>query len=209
MADQVAGFGARTGAMAQMASMVADRFQAIADATSAMLTDAAAAPGRLAEAGRLLTSNGAIGSVAWVLGAAAAAIAAALVVAFAAHYLLRPARARLKSIVPETAERMAGLVLRAFIIDIVPSALYLASGLTLDHLLFGPEGRIFTGSEVFRMVTSAVIINSAIAWFVAVVLQLPIAAKRPALRLLPLDEAQARRARDLVRRGLGVAARGW
>src|SRR5712692_1135244 len=209
MADQVAVFGGRTGAMAHMASMVADRFQAVADATSAMLADAAAAPGRLAEAGRLLTDNGAVGSVASVLGAATAAIAAALVLALAVRYLLRPVRARLKTVIPENAERMAVLVFQALIIDAVPPALYLAVGLTLDHLLFGPEGRIFAGSEVFRLVTSAVIVNSAIAWFVAALLQLPIAAKRPALRLLPLDEVQARRARDFVRRVVVIAAGSW
>src|SRR5207302_3633600 len=125
---------------------------------------AAAAPGRLAEAGRLLTGNGALGSPAGVLAAAAGAIVAALLLAMAVHHLLRPARLRLRRLVPQTAERMATLVLEGVIIDAAPAAAYLAAGLMLDHLLFGKSGRVFVGTEVFHMVTSAVIINSAVAW---------------------------------------------
>ena len=209
MTDQVVGFGARTGPMVEAVSMVAAKLQAIADATVAMLDDAAAAPGRLAEAGRLLTGNGALGSPAAVLGAATGTIAVALLVAMAVHHLLRPARLRLRSLVPESAERMVMLVLHALIVDAAPAATYLAVGLALDHVLFGPHGRVFVGTEVFRMVTSALIINSAVAWFIAIVLQLPIAAKRPALRPLPIDDAQAKRARNFVRRVVVIAAASW
>jgi small-conductance mechanosensitive channel len=209
MVDQAAGFGARTGSVAHAVSMVGSELQRVADATVAMFDDAAAAPGRLAEAGRLLTDGGANGSVASVLGAAFGALVLAVLVALAAHRLLRPARLRLRSIVPETAERMAALILRGLVIDVVPPAIYLAAALALDHILFGPTGRIFVATDVFRMVTSAVAINSAVAWFIAVVLQLPVAYKRPGLRLLPLDEVQAKRARDFVRRVVGVAAGSW
>ena len=209
MVDQAAGFGARTGSVAHAVSMVGSELQRVADATVAMFDDAAAAPGRLAEAGRLLTDGGANGSVASVLGAAFGALVLAVLVALAAHRLLRPARLRLRSIVPETAERMAALILRELVIDLVPPAIYLAAALALDHILFGPTGRIFVATDVFRMVTSAVAINSAVAWFIAVVLQLPVAYKRPGLRLLPLDEVQAKRARDFVRRVVGVAAGSW
>ncbi|HEX3498518.1 MAG TPA: hypothetical protein VHT04_04280 [Stellaceae bacterium] len=206
MADQVVGFGARTGPMVDAVTMVSAKIQAIADATVAMFADAAEAPGRLAEAGRLLTGDGALGSPSTVLGAAAGAIAAALLVAMAVHHVLRPARLRLRGRVPETAERMAALVFEGLLLDAAPAAVYLAAGLTLDHMLFGPYGRVFVGTEVFRMVTSAVIINSAVAWFIAILLLLPIAAKRPNFRLLPIDDAQAERARNFVRRVVVTAA---
>jgi small-conductance mechanosensitive channel len=209
MADQVVGFGARSGPMVDVVSMVTAKFQAIADATVAMVDDAAAAPGRLAEAGRLLTGNGALGSPAAVLGAAVAAVGAALLLSMAVHHLLHPARVRLRTLVPETAERTLMLVLQALIIDAVPPAVFLAAGLTLDHVLFGPRGRVFVGTEVFRMVTSALIINAAVAWLIAIILQLPIAPKRPALRLLPLDDEQAKRARNFVRRVVVTAAASW
>jgi small-conductance mechanosensitive channel len=209
MADQVVGFGARTGPMVDAVTMVSAKIQAIADATAAMIADAAAAPGRLAEAGRLLTDNGALGSPAGVLAAAAGAIVAALLLAMAVHHLLRPARLRLRNLVPESAERMATLVLQGLIIDAAPAAVYLAAGLLLDHMLFGPRGRAFVGTEVFRMVTSAVIINSAVAWFIAILLLLPVAAKRPSLRLLPIDDAQAKSARNFVRRVVVVGAASW
>jgi small-conductance mechanosensitive channel len=209
MADQPGGFGARSGPMAQAVSMVAAKLQALADATLAMFHDAAAAPGRLAEAARLLTDNGAQGSVVAVLGAAAGAIAISLVIALAVRRLLRPVRARLKNIAPVTAERTALVILRAFIVDAIPPSIYLTIGLFLDHLLFGPLGRVFTGTEVFRMVTSAFIINSAIAWFIAVVLQIPIANKRPNLRLIPLDREEAKRARNFVRRVVSIGLGSW
>jgi small-conductance mechanosensitive channel len=209
MADQPSGFGARSGPMADAVSMVATKLQAIADATLTMLEDAAAAPGRLAEAGRLLTDNGAQGSVVAVLGAAAGAIATALLLALGVRRLLRPARARLRNIAPVTAERTAMVILQAVIVDAIPPSIYLAAGLFLDHLLFGPLGRIFAGTEVFRMVTSAFIINSAIAWYIAIVLQIPIASKRPNLRLVSLDAAEARRARTFVRRVVAIALVSW
>ena len=209
MADQIAGFGARTGSVAHAVSMVGSQLQTIADATAAMFDDAAAAPGRLAEAARLLTGDGANGSVASVLAAAAGAIALALLLALAVRHALRPVRVRLNSVVPETAERTAALVLQALIVDAAPAAFYVAAGLTLDHFLFGPKGRIFIGTEVFRMVTSALIVNSAVAWVIAVLLQLPIAAKRPALRLWPLDDAQAKRGRTFVHRVVGIATGAW
>jgi small-conductance mechanosensitive channel len=209
MADQVVGFGARSGPMVDAVTMVGAKIQAIADATVAMFADAAAAPGRLAEAGRLLTDNGALGSPATVLAAAAGALLAALLLAMAVHRLLRPARLRLRNLVPETAERMASLVLQGLVIDLAPTAVYLAAGLTLDHVLFGPHGRVFVGTEVFRMVTSAVIINSAVAWLIAVLLLLPIAAKRPNLRLLPIDDPQAKWARNFVRRVVVTGAASW
>ncbi len=98
MAEPASGFGARSEPMAQAVSMVAAKLQAIADATSAMLDDAAAAPGRLAEAARLLTDSGAQGSVVAVLGGAAGATAAALLIALMVRRLLRPVRARLEEI---------------------------------------------------------------------------------------------------------------
>jgi small-conductance mechanosensitive channel len=209
MADQVVGFGARTGPMVDAVTMVSTKVQAIADATVAMVADAGEAPGRLAEAGRLLTGNGALGSPAGVLAAAAGVIVAALLLAMAVHHLLRPARLRLRNLVPESAERMATLVLEGLIIDAAPAAVYLVAGLTLDHMLFGPRGRAFVGTEVFRMVTGAVIINSAVAWFIAILLLLPVAAKRPNLRLLPIDDAQAKRARNFVRRVVVTGAASW
>jgi moderate conductance mechanosensitive channel len=209
MADQVVGFGARSGPMVEAVSMVAAKLQVIADATVAMVGDALEAPGRLAEAGRLLTGNGELGSPAAVLGAAAGAIVAALLLSMMVRRLLRPVRLRIRSQVPQTAERTVVLVLKALAVDAAPAAVFLAAGLALDHMLFGPRGRIFVGTEVFRMVTSALIINAAVAWFIAIVLQLPIAAKRPALRLLPLDDAQAKRARNFVRRVVVTAAASW
>jgi small-conductance mechanosensitive channel len=209
MADQVVGFGARSGPMVDAVTMVGAKIQAIADATVAMIDDAAAAPGRLAEAGRLLTGDGALGSPATVLLAGAGAILAALLLAMAVHHLLRPARLRLRNLVPESAERMAALVLEGLIIDLAPTAVYLAAGVMLDHVLFGPHGRVFVGTEVFRMVTGAVIVNSAVAWLIAVLLLLPIAAKRPNVRLLPIDDAQAKRARNFVRRVVVTGAASW
>ncbi len=209
MADQTGGFGGRSGSMAQAASLVAAKLQAIADATATMLDDAAAAPGRLAEAARLLTDSGAQGSVVAVLGGAAGATAAALLIALMVRRLLRPVRARLEEIAPVTAERTAVLILRAFIVDAIPPTVYLAVGLLLDHLLFGPFGRVFSGTEVFRMVTGAFIVNSAIAWFIAIVLQIPISYKRPNLRLISLDRAEAKRGRDFVRRVVSVALVSW
>jgi small-conductance mechanosensitive channel len=195
--------------MVDAVTMVSAKIQAIADATVAMFADAAEAPGRLAEAGRLLTGDGALGSPSTVLGAAAGAIAAALLVAMAVHHVLRPARLRLRGRVPETAERMAALVFEGLLLDAAPAAVYLAAGLTLDHMLFGPYGRVFVATEVFRMVTSALIINSSVAWFIAVLLLLPVAAKRPHLRLLPIDDAGAKRARNVVRRVVVTAATSW
>ncbi|HEX3500061.1 MAG TPA: mechanosensitive ion channel domain-containing protein, partial [Stellaceae bacterium] len=106
-------------------------------------------------------------------------------------------------------ERMAALVFEGLLLDAAPAAVYLAAGLTLDHMLLGPYGRVFVATEVFRMVTSALIINSSVAWFIAVLLLLPVAAKRPHLRLLPIDDAGAKRARNVVRRVVVTAATSW
>src|SRR5258706_5129003 len=92
--EPLTGFGMR-GAFPDAMSMINAKAQGLAEATRMMLADAAEAPGRAGQAASLLTGNGEIGTIGFVLAAAAAWLAVSLLAALAVRRLLRPARARL------------------------------------------------------------------------------------------------------------------
>src|SRR5215831_4232178 len=140
--DPTSGFGMR-GALPDVMSAFNERMQALADATRAMLADAAEAPGRIGQAISLLTDNGQIGSIGYVLGAAAVWLLLALLAAAVVRRLLRPMRARLRHAASDRAGRVAGHVVEALLVDLAPPATFLFVGIALFHLALGRSGRIF------------------------------------------------------------------
>lgn len=206
--DQVPGF-AMQGAFPNAMSMVMNKTQAIADAAQAMVLDATQAPSRLGQAATLLTGNGDLGSIGFVLGAAAGWLVTALLVAALVRRALRSARARLRLAGGGTPGRIAAHIIEGLLVDLAPPAAYLVSGLALRHLLFGEEGLLFAGTGTFWMVTGAILINSAIAWVADVVIGVPFAAKRSGLRLLPLSDDEAHTLRVFLRRIIALGVASW
>jgi hypothetical protein len=174
-----------------------------------MLIDATEAPGRVAQAVSLLTDNGEVGAIGTVLGAAGLWLIGALLAAALVRRLLRPARMRLRHAASDRAIRIAGYIIEGLIVDLAPAVTYLAAGMAIYHFALGRSGRVLVGSEVFHQTASAVLVNSVVAWIAAVVLAVPLAANRPGLRLLPLDDDEARVALRFLRRVIVIGAASW
>ncbi|MBV9521521.1 MAG: mechanosensitive ion channel family protein [Alphaproteobacteria bacterium] len=185
------------------------RIAAVETALSAMLADAAEAPGRLPQAAALLTDNGALGPVGRVLGAGAGALLLAGLLALLAGRLLGGLRVRLADARPTTPGATAILALRAFLLDLVAPFLFLGVALALDRLLFAGGGLAFTGSASFGMVMSAVIVNITVAWIAFLALAFPLGAGRRGLRLLPMEDAAAAQARRFLRRVIALGTASW
>ncbi|MDB5411236.1 MAG: mechanosensitive ion channel family protein [Rhodospirillales bacterium] len=211
MADPVQAAAPQTGmgmhgALPDMVNGLGASAQAVLDAGVEMLRDAATATGRFGQAARLFAGEVPLGTAfAW----AAATLAAALLVAALVRLVLSRSRARLAAARPEAPGETANLLLRGLLLDLAPAAAYLLTGLLLERVLFAGPALAFPAGEIFRMVLSAVIVNSAVAWFVLVLVELPVAVRRPALRLFPFDGAAARRGRDAMRRVVVLGIVAW
>ncbi|MGH6797031.1 MAG: mechanosensitive ion channel family protein, partial [Roseiarcus sp.] len=186
-----------------------DKAGEIVGSVREMIDDAVEAPGRAGQAAGLLTDNGDLGSATKVVGSALAALAAAVLLAVLVQLLIAPVRARLAAAGSGTMRRTAMLAARSLLVDLVPPAVYLAAGLGLGSLLFGENGWMFSGSEVFRTVLSALAVNSAIAWLIIVTLSAPLAVGRPVLRIVPLDDREAQRTRNFLLRVIVLGAGGF
>jgi small-conductance mechanosensitive channel len=195
------------GSMPDAMAMVDAKLQALIDATRAMFADAAEAPGRLGQAAQLLTDNGDAGPLGSVVAATVLWLAGALLAAFVVRRLLRPTRVRLRHVAAESPGRVAGHIAEAFLVDLAPLAAYIVTGAALGRLVFGKRGLDFP--DIWHAVAGAALTNSAIAWLGVIVLGVPLAAKRPGLRLLPLDDAQARRARAFLHRVVVIGTASW
>ena len=185
------------------------RLSAWGDAAAAMLADAAQAPGRLGQAAGLLTDHGASGTLARVLADAGAALAIALLLALLARRLVAPLRRRLARARPRSTEAIALRIAEGGAVDLLAPVVYLVVSLLLEMVLFGARGWLFTGSGVFHMVFSALVVNSAIAWALVHVLSIPSAPGRPGLRLVPLDDAEAAEIGRVLRIAVAFAGGSW
>jgi small-conductance mechanosensitive channel len=185
------------------------RANEIATAWRAMIEDAAETGGRLGQAARLLTDDGALGTVGQVLWPLAGVVAAGLVAAAAAWALLAPARRRLAGVSATTPGRTALRFGEALLVDLAPPVAYLLVTALLGRMLMGKGGLLFTGSEVFRMTASALVTDAAVAWIAAVVVAAPLAAGRPGLRLLHVGDGDARWARGVLRRIIVTGGGAW
>jgi small-conductance mechanosensitive channel len=194
------------GALPEMLDHFGSSAQALLDAGVAMLRDAAAAPGRFGPAGRLLAGDVPLGTaLAW----GAATIAAALLAAALVRLALTRRRGRLSAARPETPGATATLLSQALLVDLAPVVAYLVCGTLLERLLFAGPTLAFPAGEIFRMVLSAIIVNSAVAWGALVLIELPIAVGRPGLRLFTFGDGPAQRSRDLARRVVGLGIASW
>ncbi|MBV9826237.1 MAG: mechanosensitive ion channel [Alphaproteobacteria bacterium] len=171
--------------------------------------DAMNAPGRLGQAGQLLTGGGAAGSVPEVLFAFALMLICAIGVACLVGLALRSQRHRLRLIAPPFELPSAFALLRAGLVDAAPPAAYLIAGLGGADLLFSDHGLVFHGSETFQSVLAMAVTTSSIVWFASVFLSLPLGVGRPGLRLFPIDETDAAVLRSFIRHVLLLGGGSW
>ncbi len=207
-AAQPAGF-AMHGVMPDTVAGAAARLDALRGASDAMLADAAEAPQRLPQAVALLTDNGVLGTIGWVIAAGLGSVAIAYLVALSIRRLFRSVHHRLAHAAPAAPGDIARAILQALLVDLLEPASFLAGALLLERFLFRPDGLLFAGSDAFHAVLSAAIVNVAVAWFAFALLSQPLAALRPGLRCLPLDDATARRIHRFLRRVIALGAIGW
>ncbi|HTQ33987.1 MAG TPA: mechanosensitive ion channel domain-containing protein [Stellaceae bacterium] len=166
-------------------------------------------PDRLAQAARLLTGDGALGTPADVLLPFVLLLACASAVAYLVFLALAPQRRHLSASAPPAALPFMLAFLRAALVDLAPPAAYLAVASAGNALLFSLHGLIFNGTDTFRAIASMVISTSSIAWFAAVLLSLPLGVGRPGLRLSPLSDDEASSLRHFIRRVVFFVAASW
>jgi len=165
---------------------------------SALAADAAQAPSRLGNIARLLTADGKLGTVWQVTLPFAGLLLGSIGAALNVSRLLGP-------------QRKALAAFRAFRACVIrdghaplddrrcrhrslpsprslPAAAFCCSG-TRAHL---------SGTGTFRMVASTIISMSVSAWLTVVLLSLPLAADRPGLRSVPLDDLEAAAVRRFI-----------
>jgi len=171
--------------------------------------DAAMAPSRLGQAARILTGDGATGSVSQVLLPLVLLLGGALVVASLVYLLLSAQRRKLREAAPAFALPFAVALFHAAFVDAAPAAVYAALAAGGSVLLFADHGLIFSGTDTFRAIADMVISTSSIAWFGIVFLSLPLGVDRPGLRLFPIDEADAAVLRRFIRHVLIFGAASW
>jgi len=170
-----------------------------------MFADAWRAPGMSHQAATLLTNNGELGSVAWVLACLAAMLLVALLGAAIVFRLLRGERRRLAHATVDRAPKAILLGLEGLLIDLLPPAAFLLACGLLYNLCFSAHGVIFPGTEVFQGFANAFIQSSTVGWAAYVILSQPFAPDRPNLRLVPLSTPEARRARRILARIITTA----
>ena len=178
-------------------------------AVKAMLTDAAHAPSLTHQAASLLTDDGELGSVGWVLSCLTIMVLTALVGASIVHRLLAPERRRLALVEVDRAGKGILLGLEGLVVDLLPPAAYLLGCGVLYNLCFSAHGVVLVGTEVFQGFADAFFQSSTIGWAAYVILGQPFAAERPNLRLVPLDDSEARRARRILARIIATAMVPW
>ncbi|HEV2673020.1 MAG TPA: mechanosensitive ion channel domain-containing protein [Aliidongia sp.] len=178
-------------------------------AVQGMLGDAARAPHLTRQAATLLTGNGELGPVSWIFVCLALMVMAALSAAALVHRLLAGERRRLAQmpIARPTVAILHGL--EGLIVDLLPLAAYLLGCGILYNLLFSQHGLIFIGTDVFQGLTNAFVQSSTIGWASYIILSQPFAAERPNLRLMPLDDGEARQARRMLARIIAAAMAPW
>ncbi|HEV2676774.1 MAG TPA: mechanosensitive ion channel domain-containing protein [Aliidongia sp.] len=178
-------------------------------AIKAMLADASRVPNLTHQAASLLTDDGELGSVPFVLACLAGMVLTALIAAALVHRLLRPERRRLAHMVVDRAAKGILLGLEGLLVDLLPPAAYLLACSLLYNFLFTAHGLIFVGTDVFQGFANAFVQSSTIGWAAYVILSQPFAADRPNLRLVPLDDVAARQARRVLARIIATAMVPW
>src|SRR5687767_14182159 len=118
--------GMSGGAGSELLREVSSRAEHLFDALKVLFADAAWAPSRLDQAANLLTGDGELGSVWFVLGGFAFLVLAGLGAASAAKALLRPVRRRLAEARPQQASAWTILLLRAALIETAPPLVFAA-----------------------------------------------------------------------------------
>jgi small-conductance mechanosensitive channel len=174
-------------------------------AIKAMVADAMRAPGMRHQAATLLTNHGELGSVGWVLFCLVAMLLVAFTGAMAVHWLLGHERRRLAQATVDRASKGILLGLEGVVLDLLPPAAFLLGSGLLYNLCFTAHGLIFPGTEVFLGFANAFIQSSTVGWAAFVILSQPFAAERPNLRMVPIDDEDARRARAILARIIATA----
>jgi hypothetical protein len=201
--------GMSGGAGSEILREVSSRAEHLLEAVKVMLADAAWAPSRLGQAANLLTGDGELGSVWFVLGGFALLVAIGLGAANAAKVLVRPVRVGLAEARPQQASAWAILILRAALVETAPPLVFAAVMATLGPALFGAKGLIFAGTDIFRATAAALLSDATIAWLVAKLVTLPFAPRRPHLRLLPIGDVAAVWGVRVIRRLILIGAGSW
>ena len=178
-------------------------------AVKAMLLDAAHAPSLTHQAASLLTNDGELGSVTWVLACLAITVLMALGGAALVHRLLARERRRLTLVEVDRASKGILLGFEGLLVDLLPPAAYLLGCGVLYNLFFSASGFVFVATDVFQGFADAFFQSSTIGWAAYVILSQPFAAERPNLRLVPLDDGEARRARRILARIIATAMVPW
>jgi small-conductance mechanosensitive channel len=158
---------------------------------SALAADVLQVPARFGQAVRLLTADGALGSLWDVLLPFVFLLCAAAAAAGLAFLALAGARRQLRAALPEAGLPFVGALLRAALVDAAPAAAFVAVATVGNGVLFSLNGLMFSGTDTFRAIAGMVISTIAVAWFAFIGLSLPLAARRPGLRLFPIGDADA------------------
>ncbi|GGF36382.1 hypothetical protein GCM10011611_48570 [Aliidongia dinghuensis] len=174
-------------------------------AVKTMVADAVKAPGMRHQAATLLTNNGDLGSAGWVLFCLAAMLVVALLGAAIVFWLAGPERRRLAQIPVDRAGKGVLLGLEGLVLDLLPPAAFLIGSGLLYNLCFTAHGLIFPATDVFQGFANAFIQSTTVGWAAFIILSQPFAADRPNLRMVPIDDAEAHRARATLARIVAVA----
>ncbi len=117
-----------------------------------LAADVLQVPGRLGQAARLLTADGALGSLADVLLPFALLLCAAAAIAGLVFLALAGQRRQLRVAVPASALPFAGAFFRAALVDAAPATAYLVVAAVGDAVLFSLHGLMFSGTDTFRAI---------------------------------------------------------
>jgi moderate conductance mechanosensitive channel len=176
---------------------------------SALAADAAQAPSRLGNIARLLTADGKLGTVWQVTLPFAGLLLGSIGAALFISRLLAPQRKALSAFRPSGPASFAMGMLRSTLVDAAPVVAFAAIAAGGSFLLFWDRGLIFSGTGTFRMVASTIISMSVSAWLAVVLLSLPLAADRPGLRSVPLDDQEAAAVRRFIGQVVALGAASW
>ena len=215
MPDQVPDFSMAGRELPHMGPM-AHGFAALGEAAeravstiSAFAADASQAPSRLGNISRLLTADGKLGTVWQVTLPFAGLLLGSIGVALFVSRLLSPQRKALAAFRPAGPASFAMGMLRSTIVDAAPVVAFAVIAAGGSFLLFWDHGFIFSGTGTFRMVASTIISMSVSAWLAVVLLSLPLAADRPWLRSVPLDDHEAAAVRRFIGQVVALGAASW
>jgi hypothetical protein len=100
-------------------------------------------------------------------------------------------------------------LLRSLLVDTAPAAAYAGVAAGGSFLFFWDRGLVSSGTETFQKVVSLIISTSVVAWFLFVLLSLPLAVGRPGVRCVPLSDREAAAILGFTGRIIALGAASW